>query len=247
MMKKREHNLWLLCIVLLPAFGWGQGYGYSAKIDLVPATGFYRIAITPQIAAHTKTDFSDIRILDKEKHNVPHLLRSDNINKADAFFVDYPILQNKLDDSGRSEVIIYNLAKKPIDHISIFLKNTSSIRYANLSGSDDRATWFTIKEHFAIGPSLSTSTNGSVRPIEFPNTDYKYLKILIQNEGNDPLNILGTGNTLSKVGDENGSFENNPAPIFNQIDSSNHHTYIRIEKLSGSENRTPCKRAGILR
>ncbi|MEP7144660.1 MAG: hypothetical protein ABI707_17390, partial [Ferruginibacter sp.] len=58
-----------------PFLAFAQQFNYTAELDTVASTGFYAITISPQLSAYIKTDLADIRIADKNKQWVPHILQ----------------------------------------------------------------------------------------------------------------------------------------------------------------------------
>ncbi len=75
MMRKKWSSLLLFCYLSFCCTAQTAGYKFYAPLDSVKTAGFYNIEITPELSAHLKTDYSDLRIVNDSGKWVPHLLR----------------------------------------------------------------------------------------------------------------------------------------------------------------------------
>ncbi len=215
-----------------------QNYTYSAALDTVKKSGFYKINITPQLSAHIKTDFTDIRIADEKGKWIPHLIKNSLPLFEPFSFTEFPLLTNKVNDSGKSILIVEsNTNKKNKENISkniseiiLFIKNASVSRNASISGSNDKNKWFIIKENILVENNYETNDNYFVTSIKFSKSDYRYFKIIIENDKADPLNVIKVGSYNYPINDNIvNDFFTNPAPVYSQNDSSNGKSYIKIK------------------
>ena len=73
-----------LALTLLPLRA--QDFEYKSAINQVNAGGFYKIQLVPEITSKMKSDWSDIRIYDAEKKEVPYILSEENrVTEHDLF------------------------------------------------------------------------------------------------------------------------------------------------------------------
>ena len=225
--------IYCCCAVFVTA----QEYKYKAVLDSVKKTGFYQINITPELSAHVKTDFTDLRVTDEEGKWVPHIIKSSFPNFIETAFKEFPILKNEITDSGKSVLIIENRGgsviinkkeEKNTDEILLFIKNASVGRYAFLSGSNDKTHWFIVAENILLLKNYETTENYFVSAVKFNYSDYKYFKLVINNENADPLNIIKAGSYFNPVYIPIFYTLLNPAPAFYQKDSSDGKTYIKV-------------------
>ncbi|MDB5280573.1 MAG: hypothetical protein JWR61_5528, partial [Ferruginibacter sp.] len=96
-MKPKWISVFFFNLLCLCCSAQTAGYKYFSLLDTVKQSSFYNIVFTPEISARVKTDYSDIRIVNKEGKWVPHLLvLSQNIIQRDLTPVNlsYEIIAN---------------------------------------------------------------------------------------------------------------------------------------------------------
>ena len=131
-------------------------------------------------------------------------------------------------DSGRSILIIQNNDAKKISAIALILRNAAVTRSATISGSDDANYWFAIDEDIHFQKQFVTDADKYIQTIQFPTSTYKYLKIVIDNRKNNPLNIIEAGMYADDEHRTTTSYITNPAPGIHQTDSADNITYLNI-------------------
>ncbi len=226
-MKRKQYSLWLLFIMAACcATAQTSGYHYKAAINPVKESGLYNIVFTPAVTAHLKTDYSDLRIVNSVGKWVPHLLRTINSEKiAEKVLRSLPFIK-KENSSNNTELIITN-ASSSISNFILKMKNTAAERYGTLTGSDDAKNWFVINDSILIKPSKMDDENIAGFNIYFPQTNYRYYKIIINNKGKSPFNILGVQTTgLANNTSLHKSFVNPDVAIFQQ--DSGKYSYVRV-------------------
>lgn len=220
-------TIYLICFASLVSFA--QQFKYTAQLNRVDSTGFYAITIGPQLSAYIKTDFADIRIIDKNKQWVPHLLQAGSPVLMDNLFTTFPILQNTVTDSGKNLLVIENTIPEGIYSLKLFLKNAAVSRTAILSGSDNQHEWFIIDDKISIARSYEMVKDEYLQEINFPLTKYRYLKIVIDNLRNDPLFITKAGFYTQPGSKKITQYLDNPPPTFSQKDSNN-YSYVEVRQ-----------------
>jgi hypothetical protein len=109
----------------------------------------------------------------------------------------------------------------------LVMKNISARRTAVLSGSDDRKKWFVIREHIELQEAGSDSADHYVQAITFPMSSYLFFKLILDDKGLLPVNILQAGITTRTF--TNGKYVGVPFPALVQKDSSDKHSYITLQ------------------
>ncbi|MDP4149170.1 MAG: hypothetical protein Q8938_13320 [Bacteroidota bacterium] len=204
-----------------------DSFAYWSALDTVRQAGFYRITLTPELVAKCREDLSDLRIADKDGKFMPYVLRSDLPVFTAENFIDFPILSNeKLKDSS-TEIVIANRSTAGLDHLLLIIKNSSVYRTAILSGSDDREKWFVIREHIVLEQAGSDTADHYVQAISFPSSTYRFFKLILDDKGLLPVNILRAGITTRHS--INGRYLGVPFPALIQNDSTNRHSYITLQ------------------
>lgn len=219
----------LFAFGLIPIFNYGQQFKYTAPLAQVGSSGFYTIAISPELSAYIKTDYSDIRITNQQKQWVPHILQTEKATLVENLFVPFPILQNMISDSGRNILVVENTKPGGIFNLKLFLKNSAVSRIAILSGSNNQRDWYIIDENIAIGRSYETVKDEYVQEINFPLIKYHYLKLSIDNAHNDPLLITRTGFYASANTIKPNNYQANPGTLVTQKDSGS-YSYVEVKQ-----------------
>jgi hypothetical protein len=206
-----------------------QTFKNKATIEPVAQTGFYAISITPELSSYVKTDFRDLRIVDDKGNAVPYIIKKIIPHIQPAEFEALNIVSNEIADSGRNSIIIESNVHEKISDLFIKIKNTSTSRMIDLSGSDDKQHWFSVSENIMLERRFVTDDDNYIEKIAFPLSSYQYYKITIYNGKNDPLNVLQVGNYIGKKNTDAVSLVENPPLTFEQKDSSDHFSYIKIK------------------
>lgn len=239
-MIKRNSKLLLAAFCCVTALKiYAQLPGYTAVLDSVKTPGFYQLHITPELSACLKTDLADLRIKDDRGNEVPYITRSLLPLFNQTVFNEFKILSNERNDSGNSVLVIENgglplkIGNHPantINEIVLFIKNTSASRYASLSGSNNSKEWYSINDRFLLSRTYQGSRDYFVSEIQFEAADYKYFKLVIDNENSDPLNIIKAGSYADIALQRLPSFLINPAAKISQKDSTDKFSYITVEQ-----------------
>ncbi|MCY7291187.1 MAG: hypothetical protein LH615_03295 [Ferruginibacter sp.] len=187
MMKKKFINFLLCMLFLNISFAQTEGYHFSSKLGDVKKAGFYNIILSPQINAHLKTDYSDVRIINENEKWVPHLFHSpaDEISST-AIKMD---LAYNISESNKINTVVIMNAAQVLNNIVVTINNTDVTKYCTLSGSNDLQNWFVISDSILLTPEVSEINTESIISINFPATKYRNLKLVIINRNKDPYNI----------------------------------------------------------
>lgn len=238
MTQKNKSLLAVLFYCLSTAVVMAQQFKYTAALDTVTKTVFYQVRITPELSSHVKTDFSDLRIVDEKGNWVPHILQTVLPFFSQSALKEFPIVSNQLNDSGKTVLVVENkgmglrIGNKDVIDISeilLFIKNTSVSRYAYLSGSNDQKNWYIVNEPVLLTRNYESDSGYFISSVKFSAADYKYFKLVIDNEKSDPLNILKAGTYFNLTLQSVISPVNNHPAVISQKDSSNGKSYITVK------------------
>lgn len=228
-MKKRLINF-LFCILLLNnCFAQTEGYHFYSNFDTVKTSGFYNIVLTPQINAHVKTDYSDVRIINDKNRWVPHIFHVP-LNEMSREVVTTNLKFSVAESNKLSTIIIIDAAHQ-LNNINVLIKNTAVQKFGTLSGSNNKQNWFLIRDSILLTPHATEKNTESILNINFPQINYSYLKLVINNRNKDPFSVgevdtkeTSTGFLYSNFSD---SIIKNPAVILMQKDSGK-QSFIKI-------------------
>lgn len=228
-MKRKKLFKYLLLSGMLLFFFRGRAqdiFAFEVPLDTVAQAGFYKIILTPDAVAKCKADLADLRIRDPHGQFTPYVLMSDLALRAGQSFSEFPILPAKKEADTSNDVQIANWSSGDVHSLLLYIRNISARRNCTLSGSDDRQKWFVIKEHIALEPASNDSEAYYIQQIDFPASNYRYFKIIQEDKGVLPVNILRAGIATQSL--SHGSYRSTPAPQIAQKDSSDHYSYITL-------------------
>jgi hypothetical protein len=227
-MKKKWISFLLFGLISFYCSAQTEGYKFYVPLDTVKKSGFYNIEVTPELSAHVKTDYSDIRIINKNNKWVPHMLHTPWYEQISLVAHDqqFSIIENSKISTG----ILIGGVQTRLSNIGLIITNTAAERFCTLSGSDDKKNWFVINDSIVLKPIPSENGSENTLRIDFPPTNYRFYRVVIHNNNKDPFNIKGVVeysnveilSPLRKV-------NNNPATTIQQKDSGK-ISYIKISQ-----------------
>jgi len=228
-MTKKSKYFIIAFLLGLAAICQAQDFKVSATLDTVPATGFYKILITPALTASARTGFPDIRITEQGGNNVPYIIQNTAMARKDTLRLNDLKILSCHSEKNFTTVILGSIGSTWASGISLIMNNTAVERYVQVSGSNDNENWYIIDDHVILQKANANNTGNYVQNISLPENRYSYFKLKINNAHTDPLNITGakTFNTPNKAVLK-PEMQDNPTPQFRQVDSNNHKSYIII-------------------
>lgn len=212
----------------LTAFAQTIGYNFYSNLDSIKSSGFYNIVLSPQINAHLKTDYSDVRVINKNDKWIPHVFHSP-INEMSGEAVIFDVNFTTAESNINNTVLIMEAAQS-LNNIIILIKNTEVQKYCTLSGSSDKQNWFIISDSVLLTPQPADKNTESNLKIIFPRSNYSYLKLVINNRNKDPYNVVGVTSNRKKgflFSNFSYSILQNPPTVILQNDS-NKNSYLQI-------------------
>lgn len=231
-----KNNILIALLLMLAGIthsGHAQQFKIRATLDTVRETGFYKIAISPELTAATNADLSDIRIATDGNVFVPYINQKE-IKRAPVeieIFQQFPILSNTTDGKF-TVVVLENPNPGRLARLDLVVSNNAVERSISLSGSDDKTSWFIIDDSLWFHRSHTSKEYNYVQNLDFPLSSYKYFRLKIDNGITDPLNIVKAG--LYNFQNYGPLYQQpeNPAPTFTQKDSSNRISYLVIKNTA---------------
>jgi len=117
------------------------------------------------------------------------------IEKKPAKKVNYSakIIDKGVNEKYKTSFIIVDLKHKGLPSNSLKIK-TSDFNFSReiaLEGSNDKKTWKVIKHRDIIFSFSTPKFTGSKLEIDYPESNFRYLKLTIFNKDNKPINITG--------------------------------------------------------
>lgn len=201
---------------------------YKASLHEIKETGFYRILVTPEIAAKSNPGLSDFRIFSEDGKPVPYILQKEQAFINQQALQVFPIISYNKTDS-LSELIAENStpANQTAEYSLVLeIVKANARRTARISGSNNQTEWFAIVDNVVIGKNDNSGSSENLEFISIPSGNYRYLKISILDKGLPPLNITRVGTLETRF--IQGNYTALPAPVLSQTDSSK-KSYISLQ------------------
>ncbi len=225
-MRKKWINFFLFCSIATYSFAQTEGYKFYCPLDTVKESGFYNIIVTPELSAHLKTDYSDIRVVNSDGKWIPHILHFpayENTNESIALDLKFTITAN----DKKTTILSIEAGQHIISNFGLQISNTVAERFATLSGSNDNNNWFVINDSILLSPSPDDANTKNIFRINFPATSYKFYKLVVQNNNKDPFEIKKVFQYTSVTTKAQNELQPNPGTTILQKDSGK-ISYIKI-------------------
>ena len=186
----------IIIAAILPMSLWAQHFSNKAKVNPVSNTSFYNIRINTDVIGYCNDQLQDLRLFDNDGKEVPYLLKKQQANEQNTSFDTYPFTINK--EGNKDIVVIENKNKDSIHQFLFEMKNADASRLIRISGSDNKANWFVVKDSFYFESYGNNNSPTIQKSLSFPETDYNFYKVEISNGSNEsPLNIIRIGKNNS--------------------------------------------------
>ncbi len=170
-----------------------NSFKYAATIPKTDSAGFYKISLQPALVAKSNADLSDIRLITQKGYFVPYITADNLPQPANEKFMVFPrVAAASKTDTGTS-YIIENRVSLPVNMLWVKLRNTAVKRTVNISGSDDLQRWFAIEEDVPLQQAGLNSGGAYLQSLSFPASNYRYLKLLVNDKNKAPLKFMEAG------------------------------------------------------
>jgi hypothetical protein len=93
-----------------------------------------------------------------------------------------------------THVIIENIGSKAIENIVLNIRNSRLEKTCNISGSNDQKQWFGLLEKCELTNLENPNNTHVFVDIKLPKSNYRFLKIQINDSTSAPIDILQVGN-----------------------------------------------------
>jgi hypothetical protein len=198
MMKLKKMNrltlfILLLCGAILPASAQ-KNFKYKAALQQIDSTGFYRIGLQPAIGGEGQArSLGHPHCRCKGQFCTLHPGRQSPAKKPEKLCC-FPGDNQPTQKTDTSTVfIIENKTGLVLDRLWIRLQNTAVKRKVNLLGSDDLNQWFAIQEDLPLQEAVQNSEGTYLQSLSFPASNYRYLKIQVNDKNKNPVKFLQAG------------------------------------------------------
>jgi len=151
------------------------------------------------------------------------------------------IIDKGVNEKYKTSFIIVDLKHKglPSNSLKIKTPDFNFSREVALEGSNDKKTWKVIKHRDIIFSFSTPKFTGSKLEIDYPESNFRYLKLTIFNKDNKPINIteVSVSGILRKLlfkyepPKTYKLYYGNPKPYFPEYDIEALFPYLEIKEL----------------
>ncbi len=225
-----RHVLVILCF--LPIVAWAQRYAADAELSKVDRAAFYTVPLPPSITSLATANLANVRIVDEQNKEVPYISKQEDPSASRVVFEGYEF-KASLEKNCCTRLILSNKDRDTINNLLLRVRNADVVKFGTLQGSDDQKTWYALKDRFQLGRFDSQSDVAQLSVLDFPRSNYLYFQLLLDDSTSAPVNITAMGR--NRVDVTWGTYVEVPDVSFVAGDSSDHHTWVRIQ-VPGSDS-----------
>ncbi|MBN1571795.1 MAG: DUF3999 family protein [Deltaproteobacteria bacterium] len=153
-------------------------------------TGYVFFNITPAVYDESNGDLSDIRIYSAGGKEIPYIIWN-STRKFTSETLSAEVI-NRTYVPKKSSTFTLDLGGEyfKTNRFRITTTSTDFTRRVTIEGSPDNREFVTIKDNAYIF-DFTTEHGASGTEVSYPTTDYRYLRVTIWDDGEDPLEGLG--------------------------------------------------------
>jgi hypothetical protein len=155
-------------------------------------SGLQALAISPELAAVSESDFRDVRLFNSKGEHVPYFLVTEQFRYASSSFREYKV-SDKRSERGYTSFTIHNPEKKNLQNIILQVMNSDAVKLCDITGSDDGREWYPVSDGIWLFRLFDENSVSAYRSIAFPMVNYSLLRVRINDIATLPLNILKAG------------------------------------------------------
>jgi hypothetical protein len=170
----------------------------NAKLKPVSQNGLHKLILPVEIRSFSEKDLSDFRILDSKGNEVPYFADKNAEAVSNSSYKEYKIV-SKSEIPKKHSLFIFENPEKTINQVALTIANYDGEKTYSLSGSNDQKQWFGISNNNYLSDLNVSDATFVSKTIEFPLTNYKYIKIDLDDKKSLPIRIIGVGNFNSKT------------------------------------------------
>ena len=188
-------KLLFFSIIFLSVSTFAQDWHWEGELNDITNDGFYKINISPEIVSASENNNADIRIYDALGNEVPFIMEKELSVNLKEFFVEYKIITNETQRKWPyySRIVIHNPKKNKISNFKLIIRNADVSKALKLSGSDDAVHWYVVKDKYRFRSIYNDEATAVIQILNFPNSNYEYYEILIDDWRNNPIKIEKVG------------------------------------------------------
>lgn len=165
----------------------------TAKIEKVKVDGLHKIILPTVLRSISNDDLSDFRILDSKENEVPYFVNKNVDPVSDSQYKEYKIISTS-EIPRKQSTLIFENSDKTINQVILSIANYDGEKTFTISGSNNQKEWFGISNNGYLSYLNASNATYVSKTIDFPLTNYKYIKIDLDDKKSLPIRIISVGN-----------------------------------------------------
>jgi hypothetical protein len=182
--------LGMLLAAWLTPWAWAQNSEFYHQSDFrktikEPAKNWHRVPIDIDVLEKVNENMTDIRVagfLKADTTEVGYVLHSYK-SYSEQQVVYFDAINESVKDGRFFITYEQPLTKETINEITLNIDDENFSYLANLEGSQDGKTWFSILENYRIVGINDEHKSYKFTTLRFPNSNYKYYRISLDTKG----------------------------------------------------------------
>lgn len=190
-MKLTRNIVIVLLLSTSSAFAQFSNYNYSCRLGAVTKNEFYSIPLSPEILAHSKAGFNDLRIYNLAENDtteIPYLLEYKG-DKTEEMPIGFELINDVSHLKCCSFVTLKMNKSKVINSIHLDIAENNFDKILSIQGSNDNKEWFTIKQHLRITGFDNGNNSFRSTSINFPSAEYSYFRISFDHDASTKVTV----------------------------------------------------------
>lgn len=164
----------------------------TATIENIEKDGLHRVYLGSGITSFSRQDLGDLRIYDSRKTEVPYVLPSQTYDGVHYDFIPFHIVEKSTVPKKNTSIVVENPLAQ-IDEFTLYIANAEVTKKFSISGSNDNKQWFGLVNNAELHDIRNERSSSQYKSIPFPLTDYRFLRIDLDDRKTLPINILSAG------------------------------------------------------
>ncbi len=164
---------------------------YRATVNYPGTAGLYRIQLPQSVQNVIGPEDYRIRIKDASGKEAPFKIIQASHKVSSTDFVQISGIRFSKTDT--STVIIIPNETSGRSNLILKIANAQTDKTFYIEGSDNEQEWFSLLSNGTLGDLSSNSSTFTFQNISFPNTDFRFVKLVINDKKDAPLLVQAVG------------------------------------------------------
>ncbi len=191
-------NSWIILFGCFVHFAAAQGSQWQADVPVVEKSGMHAIVLAPELVGLSRTDLGDLRLVDSTGQEVPYVIKKAEAGPKRSRFEPYAMVRNEV--LPKSTVVeIERPEDQQIEELHIWIRPVDVRKQLRITGSDNGTDWYMVKDDHVVPQGARGDPPHQVLLVDVPRSDYRFLRITLNDSLTAPMRILGVGRFVDQA------------------------------------------------